>query len=753
METTQRPATETEISDPKRLTLEAIFQDKIFDTKTLREPHWMRDSQRFSYLDDAPGSSIATLWLYNVKTGKRRPVLTAKQLRLPVSERPRPPKTPPPANETMEAAKKRKNAQNYLTIHGYQWSPDESQVLFARSPRRRSSEGDKALYVYTLATKELKRIVSSEHEHRNVKWSPDGRYIGYVRTDEIFVYELATGQEIRLTDTASATLYNGRFGWVYEEELAVVDGWAWSPNSRSIAYYQQDESQVPEVLLTDYDDLHLSPVKTRYPKAGDPNPTVKIGVIAIPDAPTDAVPPTRWMDLCEKDTSIYGRRGFLIPRMQWTLQGDLIVQKMPRLQNGLDLLLLNPKTGKSTIIFRDAGTWIDLPGDLTLLRNTEEFLTTRERGGFRHLWFYTHKGMHLAPWTSGDWEVDTLIGVDEKRRVAYFTAAKPNPMERQIFSVPLDDEEITRISQEPGTHSALFSPDFAYYLDTYSSHEQPPTVRLHRADGELVSVILENPLPKLEGHSFGKWEFQTFMTDDGVTLNACLLKPADFDPAKRYPVLIHTYGGPGSQVVRDNWGNGSKFEQYLAQQGILSVLIDGRGSGGRGSEFKKIVHKELGKWEVHDQIEGAKWLGNLPYVDAERIGIWGWSYGGYMASLCILRGADVFKAAAAVAPVTHWELYDSIYTERYMQRPQDNPKGYANSTPLTLVDNLKGAFLLIHGTADDNVHFQNAARLASELQKRNKPFEMMVYPGKKHGIEGVSQHVFQTLAAFFLRTL
>lgn len=729
---------------PEPLTLEAIYEEKIFETTILNEPHWMRDGKRFSYLEKAPSSEVSVVWMYEIGSGERKPLFTPDVLKLPENERPK----PKPTDD--EEAEKDGDAEN-LKIIGYQWSPDEKQLLFARIPQKRASEGDPALYVYTLATGKMERITPVGHEYRNAKWSPDGKQIGFVREDDLYVVDLAARQESRLTDTANKTVYNGRFGWVYEEELEIVDGWAWSPDGKTIAYIQQDEQKVPLVLISDFDDLHIHPVETRYPKAGDPNPTVKVGLVPVPEAAPNtqtSVPGTRWLDLgADPD--------LLLARMQWTPQGDLLLQRLNRIQNRLELLKVAPATGTvSTLLIEQDKAWVDVYGEVTFIKGSDQFLWLSSRSGYRHLYLYDLSGKLIRTLTQGEWEVESVSGVDATHRMVYFTAARPTPMQRHLYSVLLDGGAgPVQISDTPGTHKPLFAEDAQHYLNTHSSRFSPPHTRLNRASGRSIRDAHANPMPKLQNRRLGEWEFLTFKTSDGVTLNAQMLRPADFDPNRRYPVLMFTYGGPGSQVVTDSYGNGSGLEQYLAQKGYLFVMVDGRGSGFRGRDFMKTVCLNLGHWEVNDQIEAAKWLKTLPYVDPKRIGIWGWSYGGYMACLCILRGADVFKAAVAVAPVTHWSFYDSIYTERYMRRPEDNPKGYAESAPLTYADRLKGKFLLLHGTADDNVHFQNSARLAALWQKQNKSFQTMFYPGKKHGLEGVSLHVFTTITNFFLANL
>ena len=729
---------------PEALTAELLYKDKIFEATYLRDPQWLQDSKRFSFLDHAPDSKISTVWLYNIETGEKAPLIALDTLKFSESERAK--NAVVPAAEGGEPLTG-ENPADYYAIPGYQWSPDETQLLLTTAPKHRSfGKGDTALYVYTIATKSIDRVTKEDANHLNAKWSPDKRRIAYVKNDDLYVADSKGEHEIRLTDTAAKTVYNGRFGWVYEEELDLVDGWAWSPDGKRIAYYQIDETPVPQINLPNYDDLHMKPIETRYPKAGDPNPLVRIGILDVPDDPKAPVPATRWADI-GADNDIY------IARMQWTPSGKILLQRIPRLQNKIELLLADPATGKSQVILTEEDkAWVEAPGDLKFMG--DQFLWPSERSGNKHFYLYDLKGKLIRQVSAGDWEADKLAGVDETHRIAYFTAARPNPRERHLFSVLIDGgSAITQLTEAPGTHAALFSPDGSHYLGTYSGRDTPPKITLHRASGHAVALVHENAMPRFAALRDSTWEYQTFKTADGTSLNTAILKPPHFDPKKKYPVLMYTYGGPGSQVVRDTFGSGSGLERMLAQKGYVFAMVDGRGSGGRGRDFEKVTYLNLGHYEVNDQIEGAKWLAAMPFVDPKRIGIWGWSYGGYMASLCILRGADVFKTAVAVAPVTHWNLYDSIYTERYMRRPHDNEKGYTVSSPLEYVEQLKGNFLLVHGTADDNVHFQNSARLAEAFEKHNKQFRTMYYPGKHHGLEGVSLHLFTMITDFIEKNL
>ncbi len=723
--------------EPEPITIADVFVEKIFETTHLREPQWMKDSKRFSYIDKASDGEVSTIWMYDIHSGERTQVIDAKSLRIATSV----------GSAPRTVALTDEPEPTSLNIKNYQWSQDEKEILFASAQGHRSfGKGDKAIYAYNLPQRSLRLISEDEQPHLNVKWSPSGKRMGFVKGDDLYITDAEGHNPIRLTDTAQKAVYNGRFGWVYEEELYLTDGWAWSPDEKSIAYFQVDERAVPEVLLNNYDDLHVTPTTTRYPKSGDPNPIIKIGVIRVPDKAGDKVPPTKWIDI-GADPDIY------IARMQWTPQGDLLLQRIPRLQNRIDLLRADIKTGKTrTILVEEDKAWVDSPGDVKFVEGANQFLWTSERSGFKHVYLYDMEGKLLNQVSSGEWQIDGIVGLDSAHRMVYFTAAHPSPLERHVFSALLDGGgQIVRLTEEHGMHQALFSHDGNHFLNTHSSLDHAPRTRLCRSSGQNIALVHDNPMPKLQNRQPGKWEFTTFKTSDGVSLNAAIMLPKSFDPSKKYPVLMFTYGGPGSQVVQDRFQGG--WEQVLSQKGYVLARVDGRGSGGRGRDFMKITYQNLGHWEVNDQIEGAKWLGGMSHIDDKRIGIWGWSYGGYMASYCITKGASVFKAAIAVAPVTHWNFYDSIYTERYMRRPQDNPKGYEASAPLNMTDDLKGKFLLVHGTADDNVHFQNSARLAQEFQKRGKQFRTMFYTGKHHGMEGVGAHLYAMLTDFILENL
>ncbi len=708
------------------LTLQKIFQDQDFKEISLRSPHWMQDNRRIAYLDEWPDSRQATVWIFDSQTLSRTPLLDPLRL----------------IGEGMEKP---------IVVHSFAWSPCERYLLFKQeAPARFKSHGN--LYLYDLQEERFRILTRTELPQRGAKFSPDSQWIGVVRGDNLWTIRVETGEERQLTSDASPTRYNGRLGWVYEEELYLNDGWVWSPDSRRIAYFQQDESEVPEVLLPQYDDLHGRPRITRYPKAGDPNPKTRIGILSLDDAQT------RWLPLSSHPEN--PEEECYQSRIQWTPDGGgLLIQRIPRLQNRLELLYADVGSGEiRRVLVEEDAAWVSPQGDLTFLPTEPpaptQFLWQSSRDGNAHLYLYNLQGERLRQLTAGAWDVTGVCGVSHQERQVYFQAALPAHTERSLLRVSLGGGEPVRLTESEGWHSAQFSEDASRFIHLHSTLNSPTRAMVREADGSLLDEWIACSLPGWESLTDARWEMFSFTAEDGETLYGRMLKPAGFDPSRRYPVLMYNYGGPESQVVTNSWGGkAGLWYHLLAQEGFLVCAVDNRGTGARGREFAKITYLRLGQWETRDQIEGAKYLASLPFVRPDRIGIWGWSYGGYMAALCLLQGADHFHAAAAIAPVTDWTLYDTIYTERYMRRPADNPEGYREGSPVTHAEKLKGRLLLVHGTMDDNVHFQHTARLASALQDAGKPFETMFYPGKHHGIEDRHLHLYTLMTEFFCRHL
>lgn len=708
----------------KELTLDDIFTSSKFAGKGVSGVHWMKDGRHYSFYERDTAAKATNVFIYGVKEKSRFLVVSTTALKLK------------PEDPTFR-------------FTSYQWSPDESQILFISAPpdreylSRLTPAGN--VFLYTLASHSFRRLTNVAEPQYNVKFSPDGSSIALVRSNNIYVLDIASGTEQQLTSDGAEHIINGKFDWVYEEEFDIADGWRWSPDSKHIAFWRLDENRVPEYTLTEWDSLHLQLIPMRYPKAGEQNSIVKIGVI---DVQTKDI---RWMDIGSND-DIY------IPRIQWTRDPSILsIERLNRAQNLLELLYADIATGSTKVILKEEEEkWIDISNDLTFLKDGN-FVWPSERDGYRHLYLYKGDGSLLNQITKGEWEVESLYGIDERSGSLYFSSTEPSPLERHIYKIRLDGKKKIRLTTKPGTHSGNFSPTFEYFLDTFSDISTPHQILLLDNDGDQKAVIEANEIHALDDYLLGRTSFISFKTSDGVSLNASILKPADFDSTKSYPVLMFTYGGPGSQIVRNAWSRGTDglWYSYLAEKGYLVFMIDNRGTGARGKAFKTIGYRNLGKWEVNDHIEAAKYLSTLSYVDKKRIGIWGWSYGGYISSMVILNGADYFKAAIAVAPVTSWRYYDNIYTERYMGTPQNNPEGYKESSPITSASKLKGNFLIIQGTSDDNVHFQNSVNLVAALEKANKQFSVMYYPDKNHGIYGgvTRLHLFTLITNFILENL
>ncbi len=690
----------------QQLTLERIFASGDFRSATLPAVQWMKDGRRFTYVEEGQGGGT-DLVAEDARTGQKSVLVQGARLTVPGRAEP-------------------------IEIEDYAWSEDERKLLVYTESQPVWRQNTKGLYyVYDLATGRVTPASTRPGWQQFAKLSPDGGRVAFVRDNDLYVTDLATGQETRLTSDGSETVINGTFDWVYEEELGVQDGWRWSPDGRRIAFWQIDQGAVQSfVWLNDTDSVYARPIQLRYPKAGAANPTARIGVIEL------ATGQTRWMDTGAPSGDFY------LARMEWAESPtELVIQRLNRHQDSLQVMLADAATGGTRVLFVDTDrAWVDVDDDLTFVNGGRQLLWTSERDGYNHVYLYNRDGTLARQLTRGPWDVVSIAGVDERAGRVYFTAYEDGPTQRQLYAVGLDGRGFRQLSEERGSHTVALSPGSPFYIDFYSNAATPTTIRLHEADdGDLVRVLEENEGLKqaVSQLAIRAPEFFSFRTSDGVELNGYMIKPADFDPAKKYPVLQYVYGGPGSQTVMDSWG-GSRYlwHQHLAQRGYIVVSVDNRGTGGRGRDFKKVTYLNLGERETADQIEAARYLATLPYVDASRLGIWGWSYGGYMTANTMMTEGSPFKAGISVAPVTDWKLYDTIYTERFMRTPQENPEGYRRSAPAQKAANLKGDLLIIHGTGDDNVHFQNTIQLVDKLQAANKQFTFMAYPNRNHSIAG-----------------
>lgn len=614
-------------------------------------------------------------------------------------------------------------------IDSYTFSPDEKLVLIANNTNqifRHSFTAD--YYLYDTNSKKVSKLF--DFQVQEPTFSPDGKKIAFARENNLYVYDITTKEIVALTnDGKKNSIINGITDWVYEEEFAFVRAFDWSKDSKKVAYIRFDESQVPEFSMSIFKkDLYPTVETFKYPKAGEKNSEVSLHIYDVASKGTQKVNLSQYSD-------------FYIARMQWTNEANVLsAQVLNRHQDNLDMLFVDGNSGATKVVLNEKDkAYVDVTDNLTFLKDNS-FIWTSEKDGFNHIYLYDKTGKLKNQVTKGNWEVTNYYGFDEKNNTVFYQSVENGSINRDVYSINLNGKNKVRLSKSTGTNAATFSPNFQYFINTFSSATQPTTYTLNEAKkGVQVQVIENNEVlaSKLKGYNLPAKEFFVLKTAKGNELNAWILKPKDFDPTKKYPVFMYQYSGPGSQQVNNDWNsNDDYWFQMLAQQGYIIACVDGRGTGFKGAAFKKVTQKELGKYEVEDQIDAAKVIGNYPFVDKSRIGIWGWSYGGFMASNCILKGADVFKMAIAVAPVTNWRFYDSIYTERYMQTPQENASGYDENSPINHVNKLKGKYLLIHGSGDDNVHVQNSMQMMEALIQANKQFDSEIYPDKNHGIYG-----------------
>ena len=595
---------------------------------------------------------------------------------------------------------------------------------------RRSSKAN--VYVYDSLTKKLVTLDTEKILHPTL--SPDGSKVAFVKDNNLYIKDLATNTiKAVTTDGKWNYIINGNCDWVYEEEFEFTRAFEWSPMGNYIAYYRFDETDVKEYNMTIYDNAYNKQYRYKYPKAGEANSKVEIHIYELATG---------------KDVKAQYQQGDIyIPRIKWTRNDNkLVVFWMNRHQDNLKLLATNAHTGESEPLYEETNKYfVEINDDWWFLKDDKNLLFTSEKDGFRHLYMQSLDGKKMTQLTKGNYEITEINGVDENNKRIYYTMAYPRPMDRNLFVTDFSGKNTKALTTGEAWHRAVINDDFTQFYDFRTDINTPQEVSLYDIKPgkkgitiELVKKISESEKlkSKLANYELSKAAFIKIPNSKGDTLNGWMLKPANFDASKKYPVLFCNYGGPGSQQVANRFGAVSMWHQLLAERGFIVVSVDNTGTGFRGEEFKKKTYLQLGKFEIEDQIDAAKFIGAMPFVDKSNIGHWGWSYGGFMSSLAITKGADVFSAAVAVAPVTNWRFYDNIYTERYMRTPQENPKGYDDNSPINHTDMIKGKFLLIHGTADDNVHFQNATQMITALVKSNIDFESAYYPNKNHGISG-----------------
>jgi dipeptidyl-peptidase-4 len=716
--------------------------DRLFDAPALAGPAIIGlkispDGSRVTYLQGKPeDKDRLDLWEYNIHEGRARILVDSKALA--------------PAKEKLSDEElNRRERQRTAALSGileYSFAPSGRALLFPLGGN---------LYYCDLAKPAKDAVVEINHSTSfasDAVISPVGGYVAFVRDQNLHIYDIAKGQGKALTSDGGGPIKNGMAEFVAQEEMDRSNGYWWAPDDRHIAFARVDETPVKVTERFEIAADNVSTFAQRYPAAGGPNVLVRLGVA---DVQSGAV---AWIDL-GSNTDIY------MARVNWLPDGKtLAIQRESRDQRTLDLLFADIETGQSRVVLTETSkTWIELNNELSFLAHSREFVWGSSRDGYQHLYLYDYDGHLVRQLTAGAWSVDdfrarAIKGIDEKHRFVYFTATENSPTERQFYRASLDTQDpakIDRISREDGVHGITMSLGASFYVDNFTNSSQPPQLSLHAADGKLLAQLLENRLnaqhpdgPYVADNSVP--EIGTLTAADGQTLYYRLYKPLHFDPAKHYPAIVDVYGGPGVQRVLDSW-TGSSFTQILTRAGYVVFQLDNRGTAFRGTSFQAPIHDKLGDVEVADQVLGARWLGSQVFVDPARIGVWGWSYGGYMTLMLMFKAPDVFRAGVAGAPVTDWGLYDTHYTERYLDRPQDNSAGYAESSVLPYAKDLKGRLLVMHGMADDNVLFLHSTKLFRKLQDLGKPFDVMVYPGAKHGLtrQHDGRHAYAAIKRFF----
>ncbi len=665
--------------------------------------NWINNGEKFSYVKRNPNDGSREIRSFVPKNGDDNLVFNGEGLKFPGTENP-------------------------FQYSSFQWSQDSKYILFKSNFRavwRRSGISD--YYFYSIKDKSLKLVAK---DAQTAELSPDSKKIGYEREGNLFVFDLESAKETQLTNDAEEHFYNGRFGWAYEEEFGLAQAWVWSPDGKYIAYWQSDERDVPVFQMTDYSGKHAKYVNVRYPKVGDVNPTVKIGVLHVEQNVN------QWMD-------VELNKGY-VPRLYWTSKNNqLAIVHLNREQTEMTLSFHDAKSGKGKkIISEKSDQWIDVfdffagVNHLFMFpKDAEEFLWISDRNGWSHLYRFDYEGKLLNQVTEGEWDVVTVEGVDNNKNMIYYTSTEKSPLERQLFSISFDGKNKKRLTTTDGRHRINLSPNNKYFVDRFSNISTPTQVALWSIKGKQLHQFEDNKgvTEYVNSHAYSPRELMQFTTSDGQKLDIYVVKPTNFDPNNPYPLVLNIYGGPGAQSVYNEFG-ANTWEQYLAQRGYVVASVNNRGSGGYGRKFEKVVYKNLGKWESHDFAETAKFLGSKSWVDEDNMAIRGHSYGGYMSSFTVLNHPGVFKVSLVGAPVTDWRLYDSIYTERYMGLLDDNEKGYEQSASSTHAGKLEDHMFIAHSGMDENVHMQNTMQLVKALIDNGKDADLRIYPPGNHGV-------------------
>lgn len=718
----------------EKLTLEAIYTSPGLSGPSLRSPKFSPDNKLVTYLQNHPDDKKHyDLWAYDLTTKKHTRLVNSDDL-IEGEE----------VLSDEEKSRRERMRINASGIISYQWDHAGEALLFPLG-------GD--LFHYTLSTKKSRQLTMTEAFELDAKFSPDGKKVAFVREQNLVVLDLASGKESALTTDGTGPVKNAMAEFIAQEEMSRYTGYWWSPDSSSIAYIQFDDSPVSEVQRNEIYPDRIEIVSQRYPNTGENNVTLKLGIVTLIDQKTN------WLDLGQ-ETDIY------LPRIQWgSTSNQLTYQWQSRDQQQLELRSYNRKTGKTKVLVKEESkTWINLHDDLRFLEDGS-FLWSSERSGFRHI--YHIKNGTAKALTSGEWQVHQIESVDEENGHLYFTGWVTTPIERHLYRVPLDGgattdaEQLTQVTRRNGWHGITFSDDSSYYFDHYSSIRQPPQISLHKSDGSLLEYLLENKLG--EEHPLFPYlkdwvspAFGTLPARDGTQLYYRYYRPSTEMPKGGYPVIVSLYGGPHvGQQVRNAWSSHNLWAQYLLEKGYVVFTLDNRGTPNRGKKFEDVIYKKLAQNELYDQLAGVNWLKQQRWTDNKRFGIHGHSYGGYLTLMSMFRFGNTFAAGVSSAPVTDFRFYDTHYTERYLSTPQENEKGYEESSVFPYTSGLQGDLLIIHGMADDNVLFKNTTKLIRQLQDEGRLFELMTYPGEKHGIsdERARLHMMKTMADFFDRKI
>jgi dipeptidyl-peptidase-4 len=698
-----------------QLSIGSIFKEHLFSPETLEEIRSMANGEYYTVLEE--DQSIAS---YDYKTGLYKKILFSPDI-LP----------------------------DGTSIDDYIFSADEHLILLTTNISKIYRHSYEAAYwIFDVNTGKAS-LLENQGKQQLASFSPDGTKVSFVKNNNLYYRDLITDSIIQITcDGAFNRIINGAPDWVYEEEFGFSMGYTWSPDSRKIAYYRFDESEVKQFDMIEFSGIYPSCRQFKYPKAGEANSHVSVLVYHLQTGKSVSMN-------TGSETDQY------IPRIKWTANPqEIAIIRLNRLQNKVDVLLSNATSGESRVIFHEENPkYISRVDDdfIHFTGNGENFIVLSERSGYYHYYLYTMDGKFKNPVTHGNWEVTHYLAMDDNTGTFFYKSNQPSEINTDVYSIGLNGKNQRKLSVVSGDNTAAFSRNFKYYINTWSDANTPPLYTLHHIDGSLIRVLEDNAGLKkaLADLNFAKKEFIRIPVSDGLELNGYIIKPMDFDSTRKYPLFMNVYGGPESQDVINAWDNSLAWQQLLTKNGIVIVSVDNRGTDGRGEAFRKSTYLQLGKFETEDQINAAKYFGKKPWIDMNRIGIWGWSYGGTMALLCLTKGADVFSMGIAVAPVTNWRFYDNIYTERFMRRPQDNPHGYDDNSPINYADRLKGKLLMIHGTADDNVHLQNSMEMAEQLIKYDKQFQLFMYPDKNHSIYGgnTRHHLYTMMTDFILKNL